>query len=131
MEYTNRIIAGDCLTVMRSIADNSVDVTFADPPFNLKKKYNGYIDSREFEEYLHWCQQWIEQMVRITKPTGSIFVHNIPRWLTYYASFLNSCCGLSTLDLVECTDITDGKKPSTRALWDSFLCQRYKTEQML
>jgi len=90
MEYTNKIIAGDCLTVMRSIADNSVDVTFADPPFNLKKKYNGYIDSREFEEYLHWCQQWIEQMVRITKPTGSIFVHNIPRWLTYYASFLNT-----------------------------------------
>ena len=90
MEYTNKIIAGDCLTVMRSIADNSLDVTFADPPFNLKKKYNGYIDSREFEEYLHWCQQWIEQMVRITKPTGSIFVHNIPRWLTYYASFLNS-----------------------------------------
>ncbi len=29
-------------------------------------------------------------MVRITKPTGSIFVHNIPRWLTYYAGFLNN-----------------------------------------
>lgn len=28
-------------------------------------------------------------MVRITKPTGSIFVHNIPKWLTYYASYLN------------------------------------------
>ena len=90
MEYTNTIIAGDCLPVMRSMPDNSVDVTFADPPFNLKKKYNGYVDSREFEEYLHWCQQWIGEMVRITKPTGSIFVHNIPRWLTYYASFLNS-----------------------------------------
>ena len=48
MEYTNKIIPGDCLTIMHSIADNSVDVTFADPPFNLKKKYNGYKDSREF-----------------------------------------------------------------------------------
>ena len=28
-------------------------------------------------------------MIRITKPTGSIFVHNIPKWLTYYAAFLN------------------------------------------
>lgn len=74
---------------MRTIDDNSVDVTFADPPFNLKKKYNGYVDSRDMEEYLHWCQQWIEEMIRITKPTGSILVHNIPRWLTYYASFLN------------------------------------------
>ncbi len=89
MKYTNRIIAGDCMTVMSSIPDNSVDVTFADPPFNLKKKYNGYIDCREMQEYLDWCQQWIEEMVRITKPTGSILLHNIPRWLTYYASFLN------------------------------------------
>jgi len=28
-------------------------------------------------------------MVQITKPTGSIFVHNIPKWLTYFASYLN------------------------------------------
>ncbi len=89
MKNTNTIIAGDCMEVMSSIPDNSVDVTFADPPFNLKKKYNGYIDSKDMKEYIHWCQQWIDQMVRITKVTGSILVHNIPRWLTYYASFLN------------------------------------------
>lgn len=89
MKYTNKIIAGDCIKVMSSIPDNSVDMTFADPPFNLKKKYNGYIDSKDMKEYLNWCQEWIHQMVRITKMTGSILVHNIPRWLTYYASFLN------------------------------------------
>ncbi len=89
MKYTNKIIAGDCIKVMSSIPDNSVDITFADPPFNLKKKYNGYIDSKDIKEYLNWCQEWIHQMVRITKMTGSILVHNIPRWLTYYASFLN------------------------------------------
>ena len=38
---------------------------------------------------LSWCKQWILEMVRITKPTGSIFVHNIPKWLLYYAAFLN------------------------------------------
>ena len=43
-EYLNRIIQGDCLEVMRTIPDNSIDVTFADPPFNLKKKYNSYYD---------------------------------------------------------------------------------------
>lgn len=89
MKYTNKIIAGDCIKVMSSIPDNSVDMTFADPPFNLKKKYNGYIDSKDMKEYLNWCQEWIHQMVRITKMTGSILVHNIPRWLTYYTSFLN------------------------------------------
>jgi site-specific DNA-methyltransferase (adenine-specific) len=88
-EYINRIILGDCLEVIKNIPDNSVDITFADPPFNLKKKYNGYKDNKEFDIYLAWCKQWIYEMVRITKPTGSIFVHNIPKWLTYYSSFLN------------------------------------------
>lgn len=37
-KYLNRIVQGDCLEVLREIPDNSVDVTFADPPFNLKKK---------------------------------------------------------------------------------------------
>lgn len=88
-KYINQIILGDCLNIMKSIPDNSIDVTFADPPFNLKKKYNGYRDSKEFHEYLEWSKRWIYEMVRITKPTGSIFVHNIPKWLTYYANFLN------------------------------------------
>lgn len=88
-KHINKIIQGDCLEIMRSFADESVDITFADPPFNLKKKYNGYEDNKDFDSYLSWCREWIHEMVRITKPTGSIFVHNIPKWLTYYASFLN------------------------------------------
>ena len=88
-KYINQIVQGDCLEIMKNIPDNSVDITFADPPFNLKKKYNGYKDSKEFHEYLEWSKQWISEMVRITKPTGSIFIHNIPKWLTYYAGFLN------------------------------------------
>ncbi len=88
-KYINQIIQGDCLELFKDIPDNSVDMTFADPPFNLKKKYTSYNDSLEFQEYLKWSEQWISEMVRITKPTGSIFVHNIPKWLTYYATFLN------------------------------------------
>ncbi|MBP8717854.1 MAG: site-specific DNA-methyltransferase [Candidatus Atribacteria bacterium] len=87
--YVNQIIIGDCLELMKNIPDCSVDITFADPPFNLGKKYNGYRDNKEFSAYLDWCKRWIYEMVRITKPTGSIFVHNIPKWLTYYATFLN------------------------------------------
>jgi len=87
-KYINKVITGDCLEIMKNIPDNSVDITFADPPFNLKKRYNGYKDNKEFNTYLAWCKQWICEMVRITKPTGSIFVHNIPKWLSYYSNFL-------------------------------------------
>ena len=88
-DYIDQVIKGDCLKVLSSIEDSSVDMCFADPPFNLEKKYASYKDQRPPEEYLDWCEQWIYEMCRITKPTGSIFVHNIPRWLTYYAAILN------------------------------------------
>lgn len=85
----NTIMEGDCLEIMKKIPDNSVDMVFADPPFNLKKKYNHYEDSKKKQDYLNWCNAWLDQMVRITRLTGAIFVHNIPRWLTYYSEHLN------------------------------------------
>ncbi len=88
-DFLNKITNGDCLELFKDIPDESVDITFADPPFNLKKKYNSTKDSLEISEYLIWCEKWIAEMVRVTKPTGSIFIHNIPKWLTYYAGFLN------------------------------------------
>ena len=87
--FINQIIHGDCIEVMQQIPSDSVDVTFADPPFNLKKKYGSYKDEKGTDDYLNWCKQWILEMVRITKPSGSVFLHNIPKWLTYYTGFLN------------------------------------------
>ncbi|MBM4175128.1 MAG: site-specific DNA-methyltransferase [Ignavibacteria bacterium] len=88
-QFVDRIIQGDCLELIKEIPDNTFDLTFADPPFNLKKDYNNYKDSLKFHEYLEWCERWIGEMVRVTKPTGSIMLHNIPKWLTYFATFLN------------------------------------------
>ena len=88
-KYLNRITRGDCLKLFQDIPDNSVDITFADPPFNLKKKYNSTKDSLALQEYLNWCESWIGEMVRVTKPTGLILLHNIPKWLTFYSTFLN------------------------------------------
>ncbi len=87
--FLNKIHQGDCLDLLQKIPDNSVDITFADPPFNLKKAYKSYKDSLALQVYLEWCEAWILEMVRVTKPSGSIYLHNIPKWLTYYAGFLS------------------------------------------
>lgn len=87
--WLDKIIIDDCLRVLKELPDNSIDVCFADPPFNLDKKYSSYRDSKSLDEYLAWCEQWLVELVRVTKPTGSILVHNIPKWLTYYAGILN------------------------------------------
>ena len=85
----NEIICGDAIEEMKKIPDNSIDMTFADPPFNLNKKYGNYKDKKAADDYIKWCEQWLTEMVRVTKPTGSILVHNIPKWLIYYANHLN------------------------------------------
>ncbi len=85
----NQIICGDSIEEMKKIPNDSIDMTFADPPFNLNKKYGNYKDKKATDDYVRWCEQWLTEMVRITKPTGSILVHNIPKWLIYYANHLN------------------------------------------
>lgn len=85
----NKIICGDSIKIMRKIPDNSIDMTFADPPFNLNKKYSNYKDKKSEKKYIKWCEEWLTEMVRITKPEGSILVHNIPKWLIYFAYHLN------------------------------------------
>ena len=85
----NTIQCGDCLDVLKNIPNDSFDLSFADPPFNLKKDYAEYDDRMAEEKYLDWCKLWMAEMVRVTKPTGSLLIHNIPRWLIKYASYLD------------------------------------------
>lgn len=51
-EFINKVILGDAVKIMREIPDNSIDMTFADPPFNLGKKYNSYYDKKDVDKYL-------------------------------------------------------------------------------
>ncbi len=80
----------DCIDLMRSMPSDSMDMIFADPPFNLNKRYASYKDNLPFNEYMEWTEEWITEACRILKPTGSIFVYNIPKLLTYTSAILNS-----------------------------------------
>lgn len=85
------LFQGDCIDLMSDLEDNSIDLIFADPPFNLNKLYPSDInDNLKEHEYIRWSEEWLNQCVRILKPGGSLFVWNIPKWSTYYSNFLNS-----------------------------------------
>jgi len=80
---------GDAVEILKQYPDNSIDLVFADPPYNLDKPYNSYDDEQENRRYIKWCNAWLSEYVRILKPTGSLFVLNLPRWTMYHAKFLN------------------------------------------
>ena len=93
----NRIIEGNCVQVMNSLPEKSVDVIFADPPYNMQlkdtltrpdqSKVDGVHDAWDkfssFNAYDYFTYEWLEAARRVLKDTGTIWVigsyHNIFR----------------------------------------------------
>ncbi|EAA7555039.1 site-specific DNA-methyltransferase [Salmonella enterica] len=81
---------GDCLKVSKNIDADSVDMIFADPPFNLDKLYPSKMnDNLKEEEYIKWTHDWLNECIRILKPGGSLFLWNLPVWNSKIANFLH------------------------------------------
>ncbi len=62
----------DSIQWMQTICDESVDLIFADPPYNIRKADWDKFDSQE--EYIQWSMKWIAEAARILKPTGSLYI---------------------------------------------------------
>lgn len=86
----NSIVEKDCLSALKTIPDNSIDYVFADPPYNLRKKYLGYSDDLEIKNYFDWCDEWIAQIARILKPGRTFSLLNIPLWSVRHFLFAES-----------------------------------------
>ncbi|MEI9909490.1 MAG: site-specific DNA-methyltransferase [Bacteroidota bacterium] len=72
-----------------SIPDNSIDFCFADPPYNLKKKYESWDDGIDIQEYFDWCDNWLSELARVLKPGRTLAVLNIPQWCVRHFKHLN------------------------------------------
>jgi site-specific DNA-methyltransferase (adenine-specific) len=80
----------DCIKLMRTLPKESVDLVFADPPFNLDKDYkSGINDKRSKQEYLEWTEEWVLGCVDLLKEGGSLFIWNLPLWNTHISEILN------------------------------------------
>lgn len=65
---------GDCLELLGRMPKGSVDLAFADPPFNIGYEYDVYQDHRKRDDYLAWTDRWLDGVKRVLKPTGSLWV---------------------------------------------------------
>lgn len=74
------IVNGDCLEVLRQLPSNSVDFCFADPPYNVDKKYDSCDDHIDIVAYFDWCDRWLAELARVVKPGKTVAVLNIPQW---------------------------------------------------
>ena len=93
----NQILQGDCIEILNSLPENSVDLVFADPPYNLQLQNDLYrpdlskVDAvkdkwdkfSSFSDYDRFTSEWLSATRRVLKDTGTIWVigsyHNIFR----------------------------------------------------
>jgi DNA modification methylase len=64
----------DCVDGLKQLPAGSVDLAFADPPFNIGYEYDVYDDRQKREVYLDWCRSWIEPVHRALKPSGTFWL---------------------------------------------------------
>jgi site-specific DNA-methyltransferase (adenine-specific) len=91
-QFTTRLgslYQGDCLDFLRCVDDDSVDLVFADPPFNLNKLYPSEIDDQiKTEHYIEWCEKWIYECIRVLAHGGALFLWNLPKWNSVLSRYI-------------------------------------------
>jgi DNA modification methylase len=70
----NRIVEGDCIEQMQKLPAGSVDLVFADPPFNIGYDYDVYDDRVEHQQYIDWSAKWISAVEKVLKPNGTFWL---------------------------------------------------------
>jgi site-specific DNA-methyltransferase (adenine-specific) len=77
------IYQDDSIRYLKSMCSNSADLVIADPPYNLGKDYGNNSDNKNFDEYMIFSRDWIKEIYRILKNTGTIYIFMGVRFISY------------------------------------------------
>lgn len=75
---------GDCFLCLADVEDFSVDLIFADPPYNIGKKFGNFMDVWPSDKhYAEWCYKWLELCIKKLKPNGSLYIMTSTQAMPY------------------------------------------------
>ena len=77
MIETGKIINGDCIEVMKTLPEGSVDLVVTSPPYNCGINYDTHIDTLPMDDYWSWTKEWLQETYRLLKDDGRVSI-NIP-----------------------------------------------------
>jgi site-specific DNA-methyltransferase (adenine-specific) len=77
MIETNKIINGDCVEVMKTLPENTIDLVVTSPPYNVGIDYDTHNDEVIMDEYWDFTEKWLTQVYRLLKDDGRVSI-NIP-----------------------------------------------------
>ena len=70
----NKVHQGDCIELLDKVESGSIDLAFADPPFNIGYQYDVYHDRRDGDEYIEWNRRWMAGVHKALKPDGTFWL---------------------------------------------------------
>ncbi len=91
---SNCVHREDCLKGLARIEPASVDLAFADPPFNIGYKYDVYDDRKGYDKYLEWSSEWMQAVSKTLKPDGTFWVAIGDEYAAELKLILQNDCGL-------------------------------------
>jgi len=79
----NKIYNEDCIIGMKKLQDQCADIVICDPPYNIGKDFGNDSDKQDMNAYLQWCDEWIEECLRILKPHGTLYIYGFSENLAF------------------------------------------------
>ncbi len=82
-QYLNKVFNKDVLELLKAIPDNSLDMVYGDPDYNVGINYSGKKFTKKWNEYIDWYIELTKESLRVLKPTGNLFMLNYPKQNAY------------------------------------------------
>ncbi len=81
--YRNKVFNDDVLNVLKGLPDNSIDMIYGDPDYNVGINYAGNTYTKKWDEYIDWYIRLTKECMRVLKSTGNLFMMNYPKQNAY------------------------------------------------
>jgi site-specific DNA-methyltransferase (adenine-specific) len=81
--FRNKIFNEDVLQVLKKLPDDSLDMVYGDPDYNVGIKYAGKNYTTKWNEYINWYIELTRESMRVLKPNGNLFMLNYPKQNAY------------------------------------------------
>lgn len=84
------VALGDSLTILNRIQAETIDLIFADPPYNIGKDFGNNKDSWDnVRGYIAWCRAWIDECFRVLKPAGTFYFMTATQHMPYLDVYIS------------------------------------------
>lgn len=89
-DESSALFYGDCLSVLAACKSKSIDLIFADPPYNIGKDFGNNKDRWEsINAYVEWCKKWIDECMRVLKDNGTFYVMSATQHMPYLDIYIS------------------------------------------